>query len=155
MTSKLPIRNEDRDVAALEDAFNVMRERCHYMQTEVYNYDLKECLNDTWMHKDYIKTCMLGLMSECLEVGQELPWKPWKGYVIDLEELKKKFMEEAVDIFHFIFNLAALYNINGLDLAEEFISKNHTNIHRQESAEISDNPNHEIFYVYNHDKVRS
>lgn len=75
------------------------------------------------------------LMDEVMEVGNELPWKPWKSNYGDMDEVDiEAIREEIVDVQHFVNNLIMLWFDDIAQFHQMFNDKLSKNIRRQEEG---------------------
>lgn len=83
---------------------------------------------------NFIKWNILAAQAELAEVLGETCWKPWATY--DVGEVFKdrdKYVEEIVDVMHFIANLLIVAGVTDEELSAAFIEKQRVNAARQQT----------------------
>jgi len=79
------------------------------------------------------KEIIHAIHDECSEIMGWLPWKHWKNYTehkLETEEIKF----EIIDLLHFIFNLAFIWNMPFDEIEDYYLVKLKENIRRQEDG---------------------
>lgn len=103
------------------------------LQKEAYDLDIDELSG--WERVEFIKWNILAAQTELSEVLGETCWKPWATYTEDQDfKDKDKYVEELVDVMHFIANLLLVAGVDDHDLSELFIEKQAVNRARQETV---------------------
>lgn len=130
----------------LGDLFNLQKT----IQTEVYNYNFEELMNNNAKLLEFWKWNNIAIQSEVMEAFDALggikdgvgnaAWKPWKaknkdflnGKLSDLtpSDLKELKME-LIDIQHFLFNLMLSVGMTSEEIYNFYLAKNKENIERQ------------------------
>lgn len=81
--------------------------------------------------QEFVKTMTLAAIVELAEFVQCTDWKPWKeptGWKRDAA------VEELVDAFHFVVNLALALGLTADELFEAYVKKNDENRRRQDEG---------------------
>lgn len=81
----------------------------------------------------YIREVVLCLEDELHEALEHVHWKPWKtsrGFK-DLY----KYREELADVLHFVLDLYIAAGMDGKDIYQDYLAKNHENVRRRSSEE--------------------
>ncbi len=96
-------------------------------QKRFYNFK-----NMTRLEKDqYLILMILSIKVESTEALNWLNWKPWKKKKIEFN--RYEFLNELVDIQHFLINAAIGVDCDYEEFADLFLNKNKENINRQEN----------------------
>lgn len=69
------------------------------------------------------------ISSEVEEARMDLPWKHWKDYK-DFKFDKLHFIEETIDILHFLLDIWIILGLDHLDIAVAYNRKKAENIRR-------------------------
>lgn len=82
---------------------------------------------------DYIRWNALAVVDEVHEALFEVQWKPW---AISQGEWKDRddFVDEIVDVLHFVANLLVTAGCTGDELSERYRTKQEVNRQRQRTA---------------------
>lgn len=80
---------------------------------------------------EYLRWNVLAAVTELVEVLNETNWKPWSTSAG--VGLQADFVEELVDVLHFVGNLALWAGIRGPELTEKYQAKLEENARRQEA----------------------
>ena len=85
----------------------------------------------------FIKDCVHWVTEELHEMTRELPFmKHWKNYNPTKEEYDEmviKAKKEYIDAFHFMLNIAVLFDMDAPELYELYEGKNRINHERQDN----------------------
>lgn len=113
-------------------AFHSFLLKQYTLQRDAFNSDMHKYTPEKRV--DSIKWNVLAAQTELAEVLGEVCWKPWATY--DVGEVFKdrdKYVEELVDVLHFIANLLILAGVDDAELSRRFIEKQAVNAARQQT----------------------
>ena len=97
------------------------------LQLNGFHRDLESLEGDE--RADALHADITGMMSEVVEISNEIGWKPWvknRGWYNHDE-----VMGEVVDLLHFVANVLVTCHIDGDQLADAYLSKVTKNYSRQ------------------------
>lgn len=128
-------------VQRLDAASRARAEQTTFQSFLLRQYTLQRDAFNSDMHKytpekrvDSIKWNVLAAQTELAEVLGEVCWKPWATYDVgDVFKDRDKYVEELVDVLHFIANLLILARVNDTELSRRFIEKQAVNAARQQT----------------------
>ena len=98
-----------------------------------YPFDQSQVWTKEWYRA--LKEMTLGLMMECSEMMDWLPWKHWKlGEDLNVAEVRKEVAIETIDILHFLINMWVMLGLNWDDVVALYEVKNAENRRRAEGG---------------------
>ncbi|AFF28104.1 gp106 [Sphingomonas phage PAU] len=150
--SNLKVTQESLDISngdILTMIFNLQKE----LQSEVFNFDMKEIRKTVGSMKEFYEWNAEGLRDELSEFRNAMGglekypnkefWKTWKtkhkeclerefSDFSEQEILELKF--EWIDMFKFLMNLGIMINISPQEIGKMFVAKNEENIKRMNNG---------------------
>ena len=82
----------------------------------------------------FIQFTTLAAIAELSEARQLLAWKPWtqrRGRPTDAGQTARKYLEEVVDVLHFVGNLLTAFGVTDTELTQAYLRKMGRNLERQ------------------------
>ena len=108
------------------DMLEFMFERQKWLQVNAYGADPAELTDED--RKRFATSMALAINTEVAEAMQEIAWKPWAK----TDHFNRAaFIEELVDIWHFVMNLALLADCPAHEFYEIYVQKSGVNVQRQ------------------------
>lgn len=129
----LKLKSIFSDIFFTESSLSLLVELQKTLQEALANRDILDKTEDV---EELFKKVLYQLQcvqAEIQEFIQSFPWKSWKDYGDKKEYFMKnykKIVEEYVDIYFFLFNIALLLKISGSEIENIYITKNMINLSR-------------------------
>jgi dimeric dUTPase (all-alpha-NTP-PPase superfamily) len=106
----------------LKTMFDMQRE----MQVNSFGADPAELIGEERKH--FVTAMALAINTEVAEAMQEIAWKPWAK----TDHFNREaFIEELVDMWHFVMNLALVANCDADEFFNAYANKADVNARRQ------------------------
>jgi dimeric dUTPase (all-alpha-NTP-PPase superfamily) len=106
----------------LDTMFETQRD----MQINSFGADPAELVGEERKH--FVTAMALAINTEVAEAMQEIAWKPWAK----TDHLNREaFIEELVDMMHFVMNLALVADCDAAEFFEAYMTKVEENKRRQ------------------------
>jgi dimeric dUTPase (all-alpha-NTP-PPase superfamily) len=113
-------------VSTYSDALSIMFDTQREMQIQSFGADPAELVGEE--RKRFVTAMALAINTEVAEAMQEIAWKPWAK----TDHLNRDaFIEELVDMWHFVMNLALVADCTAEEFYECYRAKVSVNIQRQ------------------------
>lgn len=110
--------------------FEEMLAHQHELQTNHFGGDPATFTGE--QRTRFVTAMAMSICAETAEALQEIAWKPW---TTDQEWINRDaYLEELVDIFHFLMNLMLVADISAAEFAEVYARKAAINRARMESG---------------------
>lgn len=110
-----------------QDALTKMFELQKQFQKNLTGIDVPK---KDYTQLNYTVTALVGEIGEVLQADKN--WKCWKR-TKDLEVDNEALLDEVVDVFHFVINMALYLGFDSEDIKRKFFEKNKINFERQKN----------------------
>lgn len=131
------LRSKKQLVEAADRPFVDYLRRQSDLQRQAYGLGVEGLTGDDAL--DFITWNVLAAQAELAEVLAEVCWKPWATYEEgQVFKDREKYIEELVDVAHFIANLLIVAGVDDEALSAAFVAKQAKNAARQETGYAGD-----------------